>query len=71
MIEALNVENENHLYIEYEVLREDITLDWASINRKFSGRVDIVKDANTGEIRFSSEYTSGETEEINSEIIKE
>src|SRR5690606_39248540 len=67
---ALNVENENHLYIEYEVLREDITLDWASINRKFSGRVDIIKDADTGEILFSSEYTSSETEEINSEIIK-
>lgn len=44
---ALNVENENHLYVEYEVLREDITLDWASLNRKFSGRVDIIKDADT------------------------
>ncbi|AOL28456.1 hypothetical protein ACFC1U_17065 [Bacillus subtilis] len=67
---ALNVENENHLYIEYEVLREDVTLDWAHINRKFSGRIDIIKDVDTGDIRFSSEYTSGETEEINSEIIK-
>lgn len=67
---AVNVENENHLYIEYEISREDITLDWANINRKFTGRVDITKDIKTGEIHFSSEYTSGETEEINSEIIK-
>lgn len=67
---ALNVENENHLYIEYEIQREDITLDWANINRKFLGRIDIIKETDTGEIRFSSEYTSGETEAVNAEIIK-
>lgn len=67
---SFNVENENHLYIEYEVLREDITSDWASLNRKFVGRVDIIKDALTKEIKFTSEYTSSETEGINSEIIK-
>jgi len=67
---ALNVEDENHLYIEYEILREDVTLDWANINRKFPGRIDIIKEAETGQIRFLSEYTSAETEEVNSEIIK-
>lgn len=67
---ALNIVNENHLFIEYDVLREDITLDWANLNRKFSGRIDIVKDPGTSQIHFSSEYTSGETEEVNVEIIK-
>lgn len=67
---SLNIENENHMYVEYEVLSEDITLEWSRIERKFQGRVDVIKDPELGSIKFSSEYTSGETEEINSEIIK-
>ena len=29
-----------------------MTLDWAHINRKFSGRIDIIKDVDTGDIVF-------------------
>lgn len=36
--------SENNLVLEYEILREDITKDWANCESKFSGRVEIVKD---------------------------
>lgn len=62
--------NSNKLVVEYEISREDITKDWANAESKFNGRVEISKDAKSKEINFVSEFTSAETEDINSEIIK-
>lgn len=64
------VMSSNELVIEYEVSREDITKDWANSESKFTGRIEISKDSNTKEIKFVSEFTSTETEEINLEILK-
>ncbi|PPA83911.1 hypothetical protein C4A75_14430 [Brevibacillus laterosporus] len=60
----------NKLIVEYEISREDITKDWANAESKFTGRIEISKDATSKEIKFVSEFTSTETEDINTEIIK-
>lgn len=63
--------SENNLVLEYEILREDITKDWANCESKFSGRVEIVKDEKTREITFRNEFTSSETEAINRKVVKD
>lgn len=63
--------SENNLVLEYEILREDITKDWANCESKFSGRVEIVKDEKTKEITFRNEFTSSETEVINRKVVKD
>lgn len=62
--------SENNLVLEYEIVREDITKDWANCESKFSGRVEIVKDEKTKEITFRNEFTSSETEAINRKVVR-
>jgi hypothetical protein len=64
------VKDSNKLIVEYEISREDITKDWANAESKFNGRIEISKDDTSKEIKFVSEFTSAETEDINTEIIK-
>lgn len=61
--------NPNKMIVEYEIIRNDITKDWANAESKYNGRVEIEKDTLKGDINLLSEYTSVETEEINSMII--
>lgn len=65
-----HVLSSNELVIEYEVSREDITKDWANSESKFTGRIEVSKNSDSKEIKFVSEFTSTETEEINLEILK-
>lgn len=60
----------NCLALDYEIVREDITKDWASNESRFSARVEVFKDLKSKEINFKSEFTSTETENINYKIIK-
>lgn len=67
---SLSIVSPNHLTLDYEIIREDITKDWASNESRFSARVEISKNINSKEITFKSEFTSTETENINYKIIK-
>lgn len=60
----------NCLALDYAIVREDVTKDWASNESRFSARVEVIKDLNSKEITFKSEFTSAETENINYKIIK-
>ena len=62
--------NPNKLVLEYEIVREDVTKDWASCRSKYAGRVEVTKDKSNSTIYFNNEYTSTETEKINRKIIK-
>lgn len=64
------VDNPNKLVLEYTIIREDITKDWANNKSRYSGRVEIEKSATQSMLHFSNEYTSSETEDINKKIIK-
>jgi len=65
-VSSMTVSDNDHVYYEYELIREDISKDWASSKSKHSGRVDIIKKGNT--ISINSEYTSLETRKINDAI---
>lgn len=60
----------NCLALDYEIVREDVTKDWASNESRFSARVEVLKDLTSKQITFKSEFTSTETENINHKIIK-
>lgn len=64
------INSENNLILEYEILREDITKDWANCESKYTGRIEIAKDEETKEIKFRNEFTSSETGEINKKVIR-
>lgn len=67
-VSSINAENPDHLYYEYELLRDDISKDWANSKSKHYGRVDFVKNGNS--ISVNSDYTSDETKWVNSQITK-
>lgn len=67
---SFNMDNQNKLVLDYTIIREDITKDWANNKSRYTGRVEIEKLETQGMIRFSNEYTSSETEAINKKIIK-
>ena len=60
----------NKMVLDYEIVREDITKDWASCETRFSGRVEVSKDTSSKAITFKNEFTSSETENVNQKIIK-
>lgn len=65
-----NMDNQNKLILDYTIIREDVTKDWASNKSKYTGRVEIEKSVTQRMICFGNEYTSSETEVINKKIIK-
>lgn len=67
---SFNMDNQNKLVLDYTIIREDITKDWANNKSRYTGRVEIEKSETEGMIRFSNEYTSSETEAIDKKIIK-
>lgn len=67
---SFNMDNPNKIVLDYEIIREDITKDWANNKSRYTGRVEIEKITTQKMISFSSEYTSSETEVINKKIIK-
>lgn len=67
---GFSIVNPNYLTLDYEIVREDVTKDWASNESRFSARVEVLKDLKSKEITFKSEFTSAETENINYKIIK-
>lgn len=67
---SFNMDNQNKLVLDYTIIREDITKDWANNKSRYTGRVEIEKSETQGMIRFINEYTSSETEAINKKIIK-
>lgn len=67
---GLSIESPNHLKLDYGIIREDVTKDWASNESRFSARVEVLKDTGSKEITFKSEFTSTETESINYKIIR-
>lgn len=67
---GFNIDDPNKIVLDYEIIREDITKDWANNKSRYSGRVEIEKSKKQNMINFNSEYTSSETEVINKKIIK-
>ncbi len=67
---SFNMDNQNKLVLDYAIIREDITKDWANSKSRYTGRVEIEKSTTQRIICFSNEYTSSETEVINKKIIK-
>lgn len=67
---SFNMDDQNKLVLDYTIIREDVTKDWANNKSRYTGRVEIEKSATQGMICFSNEYTSSETEVINKKIIK-
>lgn len=65
-----NMDNQNKLVLDYTIIREDITKDWANNKSRYTGRVEVEKTPIESMICFNSEYTSSETEAINKKIIK-
>lgn len=67
---SFNMDDQNKLVLNYTIIREDVTKDWANNKSRYTGRVEIEKSATQGMICFRNEYTSSETEVINKKIIK-
>lgn len=67
---SFNMDDKNKLVLDYTIIREDVTKDWANNKSRYTGRVEIEKSATQGMICFRNEYTSSETEVINKKIIK-
>lgn len=67
---SFNMDDQNKLVLDYTIIREDATKDWANNKSRYTGRVEIEKSATQGMICFRNEYTSSETEVINKKIIK-
>ncbi|MHB8065768.1 MAG: GapS4b family protein [Ruminiclostridium sp.] len=67
---SLSIKTPNELILDYEIIREDITKDWASNESRFYARVEVSKNTKNNEITFKSEFTSVETEATNYKIIK-
>lgn len=67
---SFNMDDQNKLVLDYTIIREDVTKDWANNKSRYTGRVEIEKSATQGMICFRNEYTSSETEVIFIKIIK-
>lgn len=67
---SFNMDDQNKLVLDYTIIREDVTKDWANNKSRYTGRVEIEKSATQGMICFRNEYTSSETEVINKKKIK-
>lgn len=67
---SFNMDDQNKLVLDYTIIREDVTKDWANNKSRYTGRVEIEKSATQGMICFRNEYTSSETEVIYIKIIK-
>lgn len=67
---SFNMDDQNKLVLDYTIIREDVTKDWANNKSRYTGRVEIEKSATQSMICFRNEYTSSETEVINKKIIK-
>lgn len=67
---SFNMDDQNKLVLDYTIIREDVTKDWANNKSRYTRRVEIEKSATQGMICFRNEYTSSETEVINKKIIK-
>lgn len=67
---SFNMDDQNKLVLDYTIIREDVTKDWANNKSRYTGRVEIEKSATQGMICFRNEYTSSETEVIKKKIIK-
>lgn len=67
---SFNMDDQNKLVLDYTIIREDVTKDWANNKSRYTGRVEIEKSATQGMICFRNEYTSSETEVINKKIFK-
>jgi hypothetical protein len=67
-VSNINIIDNDHLYYEYNLIRNDISKDWANSESRHAGRVDIIKKGNV--ISIKSEYTSSETRKVNDEIAK-
>lgn len=63
------IESPNKLILDYEILREDVTKDWANSGSLHSGRVEIYKNISSNNLTFKSQFTSPETEVVNKKII--
>ena len=64
------MDGDNKLILEYEILRQDITKDWANCESKYIGRVEILKDKITKQIILKNEFTSAETDLVNQKVIQ-
>lgn len=62
---SFNMDDQNKLVLDYTIIREDVTKDWANNKSRYTGRVEIEKSATQSMICFRNEYTSSETEVIN------
>jgi hypothetical protein len=67
-VSSINIVDKNHLYYEYNLIRMDISKDWANSQSRHSARIDFVKKEKT--ISIFSEFTSAETKKVNDEIRK-
>lgn len=61
----------NHVVVEYNIVREDLTKDWVIPQSLHSAKLSIAKDTISGDIEICNEYTSKETDDINKKIIKD
>ena len=42
---SFNMDNQNKLVLDYTIIREDVTKDWANNKSRYTGRVEIEKSA--------------------------
>lgn len=61
--------SKNELELNYSMVRDDFTKDWVRPQSRHSGKIVIVKDEKSNEIKICNEYSSKETDEINKKII--
>lgn len=67
---SFSIDSSNRMVLDYQIIREDITKDWANSKSKYTGRIEIEKIMSQNMVCIVSEYTSAETEVINKRIIK-
>lgn len=67
---SFDIDNQNKLVLDYAIIRNDVTKDWANSRSRYTGRVEIEKSTTQHIVYFRNEYTSSETETTNKRIIK-
>lgn len=67
---SFNIDTPDRMILDYAIIREDVTKDWANNKSRHTGRVEIEKSPTDSSICFNNEYTSLETEAINKRIIQ-
>lgn len=67
---SFDIDNQNKLVLDYAIIRNDVTKDWANSRSRYTGRVEIEKSTTQHIVCFRNEYTSSETETTNKRIIK-